>query len=234
MDFSIIIPVLNEEKNLPKCFKYINALDYPKDKYEVIVVDNGSTDASVKIVKEHGFEVIKEPRRGITFARQTGLEHSKGDIYITTDADARVSKDWLKNAKTVFGKDKNIVAITGPSFFYDTSIYHSLVIALGSWILLKTLIRPSVMGCNMALKRKEALKCGGFTKDNYGFYEDSIISARISKHGKIVCDWRFKNYISVRRYKGIKVFRVFRNILNHFFLRWFDTMFSDRFRVMGE
>lgn len=73
-EFSIIIPVLNEEKRLPSLIDSLNQLDYPHDRYEVIFVDNGSTDGSAAMINATPYTYLYESKKGITFARQTGLE----------------------------------------------------------------------------------------------------------------------------------------------------------------
>ncbi len=227
MDFSVVIPVLNEEENLPPFLESIKKLDYPKDKYEVLIVDNGSTDKSVEIVEKYGFKVIHEPKKGITFARQRGLEESKGTYYITTDADARVPENWLKVAKADFDADPEVVGVTGPSFAYDSNVFVNDVIGYAGYYLARIPRENSLMGCNMAMKTKETLACGGFLLKNYKFYEDSIITTRISKYGKIKVDWEFKNLISCRRYKGIKALNIFRNIINFASVKYTNRVISD-------
>lgn len=228
MDFSIIIPVLNEEDNLPACLDSLKGLDYPKDKYEVIIVDNGSTDKSVEIVKGYGFEVLHEEKKGITYARQKGLEAAKGTYYITTDADARVPENWLKVAKTIFDSDPKIVGVTGPAFAYDSNVFVNDAIGYAGYYLTRIPRDKFLMGCNMAMKTKEALECGGFLLKNYKFYEDAIITNKISKLGKIKVDNKFRCYISSRRYRGLKAVNIFRNILNHASIKYANTVIVDQ------
>ena len=87
-DLSIVMPCLNEEKTVGKCID--DAFDFIFENHlkgEVIVVDNGSTDASVKIAVKHGAKVIPERRRGYGRAVRTGLINSSGKVVIMGDCD---------------------------------------------------------------------------------------------------------------------------------------------------
>lgn len=86
---SIILPALNEEKAIGGTILAIPAKELSKMGYEVeiLVVDNGSTDKTAEMAREHGAKVIHEPRRGYGRAYKTGFEQAKGSIIVTVDAD---------------------------------------------------------------------------------------------------------------------------------------------------
>jgi len=75
---SIIIPTKNNGDILDKCLASIQNLDYPKDKYEVIIVDGHSTDNTVEIVKKYGCKVVYEDRGRISYARDIGVKQIDG------------------------------------------------------------------------------------------------------------------------------------------------------------
>jgi len=231
MLFSVVVPVLNEEKLLPGCLESLNKLDFHKDMFEVIVVDNGSVDRSVDIAKRYGAKVVHEKRQGITFARQTGLDEALGKYYITTDADARVPTNWLTVAKRIFESNTDVVGITGPARLHDRSPLFSTIIEFIDWVALRSLVRGHIQGCNMAMKTREAKEVGGFLLNNYGYYEDAIISARLQKVGKIYHSKDLYVYISYRRYAGWKVFRAFRNIFNYYSMLLFGRLLTDTFEI---
>ncbi len=233
MDFSIVIPVLNEEKRLPACLEALKNQDYPKDKYEIIIVDNGSTDKSVEIVQSFinnenpRVVIIHEPKKGITFARQAGLESAKGRYYISTDADAIPPKDWLKNAKSALEITPDTVGATGPTYGYDSNFIFNWLMAVGGVSAVKAPRGKAVMGCNMAMKTEVAKSVGGFVLGENKYHEDSIISVRLKKVGKINVDKKFKIYVSSRRYRGWRVFYIFNNIINYFGVRLINRPLFD-------
>ena len=77
---SVILPVYNGERYIKKCLESLMNQSYPKDKYEVIVIDNGSSDSTVEILKtitNSQIQVLYESKRGSYAARNTGVSHSE-------------------------------------------------------------------------------------------------------------------------------------------------------------
>lgn len=96
IEVSIVVPVYNGERTIDRCIKSLLQLDYPKEKYEIIIVNNNSTDNTVKIVKEYPVKLLHEKKQSSYAARNLGITHAKGDIIAFTDADCMADKDWLK------------------------------------------------------------------------------------------------------------------------------------------
>lgn len=105
---TIVIPFKNEEKYIAACLEGIAGLDYPRDRYEVITLDNGSTDASEAIVR--GFGVHYELALGTTISmnRNRGARQGRGEILAFVDADCVVPPDWLNVAAALFASDPAI------------------------------------------------------------------------------------------------------------------------------
>ena len=110
---SVIIPVYNAEKTIRKCVESLLNQNYPKNKYEIIIVDNNSTDDSIKEIKHCPVKIIKCEKRGAYIARNTGAKHAKGEILAFTDADCEASENWLAEINNSFN-DINIDAVQGP------------------------------------------------------------------------------------------------------------------------
>lgn len=111
--FSIIIPVYNTEKYIKKCLDSVINQGY--EYFEAIVVNDGSTDASVKIVNQYlqdpRFRLISQENKGLGGARNTGICAAKGDYLVFLDSDDYISKDMLEALEDVIQKEKcDIVA----------------------------------------------------------------------------------------------------------------------------
>ena len=92
---SVIVPVLNEERVIRECLTSLIKMDYPVERREILVVDNGSTDRTAEIVKSFPIQYLQEELRGAAAARNKGIEASKGEILAFTDADCVVTTGWL-------------------------------------------------------------------------------------------------------------------------------------------
>lgn len=110
---SVIVPVYNGEKFLPKCLDAIFASDYSS--FEVIVVDDGSTDASAKISREKGACVIPSERKqsGPAAARNLAAAKAKGDILLFIDADVVVKTETLSKIAARFRCEPEFAALFG-------------------------------------------------------------------------------------------------------------------------
>lgn len=95
---SVIIPAKNEAKILGKCLDSLFRLDYPGEKLEIIVIDNGSVDDTVRIAEESGAVVYICPELTIAGMRNYGARLAHGDVVAFVDADVLVGKDWLTSA----------------------------------------------------------------------------------------------------------------------------------------
>ncbi len=119
---SIIIPVKNFERTIEKTFEYLLNVDYPRDSWEWIIADGGSTDKTIDIIKswqkKHPFIKLVEipdcPSPG--FARNKALEVVKGDFLFFTDADCAPDKNWISEMLKHFNRDSKIAAVGGEVF----------------------------------------------------------------------------------------------------------------------
>ncbi len=182
---SVIIPAYNEEKYIEKTLKSIQKLDRKPD--ELIVVDSGSTDKTVKIARSLGAEILAVKQRGIGLARNSGLKKAKGDIVAFTDADTVVPKDWLTKIEETLA-DPKVVGVYGIFTVPDGELLYRLHIAYtGAWLnriyyLFGILMAP---GQNMAFKRKVGIAAGGFPED-FIIAEDIEMMSRLKKKGKVI------------------------------------------------
>jgi len=95
---SIIIPVFNADRYIEQCLSALQDLDYFKDKIEIIVVDNGSTDKTVELIKKFSVISFILPKVTISHLRNFGAGQARGDYLGFIDADCIVPSSWLKRA----------------------------------------------------------------------------------------------------------------------------------------
>ncbi|MBO7255147.1 MAG: glycosyltransferase family 2 protein [Paludibacteraceae bacterium] len=128
MKISVIICTYNREKYLYNVLKSIAQNSISKDSFEILVIDNNSTD-NTKIVYEqfkNDFSQINstyifEQHQGLSYARNRGIKESHGEILIYVDDDALVNAEYLQNYLDFFEKNKNIYAAGGPIIpLYET------------------------------------------------------------------------------------------------------------------
>lgn len=92
---SLIIPVRNRQEHLTLCLAALAKQTLPKDQYEIIVIDDGSSDASAEIARQSGAKVIRSSHKGPSAARNLGIEQASGEIILFLDADILVEPDFL-------------------------------------------------------------------------------------------------------------------------------------------
>ena len=98
MYISVIVPVFNSEKHIEQCIHALLDQDYPKDGYEIIMVDNNSTDMSTRIISRYpSIRLLQEPEQSSYAARNRGIRFAEGDVISFTDADCRPYPQWLSS-----------------------------------------------------------------------------------------------------------------------------------------
>ncbi len=111
---SVIIPARNEETNIRACLESLGALDYPADRYEVIIADAMSTDGTREVAESFGAIVVPNEGLYVANGRHVGFEHSKGELIAFSDADCVMDRAWLRDAVKYFD-DSTVGGISGPT-----------------------------------------------------------------------------------------------------------------------
>lgn len=194
---SIIVSARNEEKDLPGCLQSLEALSYPKDKLEIILVNDRSTDQTGQIIHEsvkrnpHFSSVTTEDYQGKLEAKARGIfcgiEKASGDWLFITDADGRVPKGWIQNM--LAGTNNKIGAISGPlnvpsgkphgiaeKFAYT----YSLPIGYGCSHLFSPFF---CIGPNMAIRKKAYDQSGGLENIPFNIAEDVALFRTAKNNG---------------------------------------------------
>ncbi|MCL4367161.1 glycosyltransferase family 2 protein [Patescibacteria group bacterium] len=102
---SVIIACYNEEKYIARCLNDLLGQDYPE--FELLVVDDGSVDSSVEIVKSFPVILIKQKHSGLALSRNNGAKHAKGKILVFLDADMEFPENFLRNLTDPINRHKS-------------------------------------------------------------------------------------------------------------------------------
>ena len=190
---SVIIPAYNEEKSIAGTIESILQTDYPKNKFEVIVVDDGSKDKTYKIAlkyKKKGIRVFTKKNEGKGSALNLGISKSRGEIILTMDADTFVDPKSVRNMINYF-KNEKVMAVTptmlvhNPRSLWQKIQYMEYYLGVFLRKALATLGSVYVTpGALSAYKKKFFEKYGGYDVGN--LTEDFEISLRIQSKGYII------------------------------------------------
>jgi glycosyltransferase involved in cell wall biosynthesis len=113
MNISVVVPFFNVEPYIEQCCQALLAQTYPNALYEIIMVDNNSTDRSAEIVRRHPeILLLSEPRQGSYAARNRGIAHARGSVIAFIDADCVARSDWLEQIADAMS-DAGIQVIQG-------------------------------------------------------------------------------------------------------------------------
>ena len=106
---SIVIPAFNEEKYIEQCLFSLKNQTYPKDKFEIIVIDNDSSDKTVEIAKNYADQVKILPDGNVGAVRNYGFHNSSGEVVVFIDSDCITDKTWLERAVQIYSSDPDTV-----------------------------------------------------------------------------------------------------------------------------
>jgi len=192
---SIIVAARNEEFNIVNCIDSLKKLDYPKDSYQVILINDNSTDRTEELMLK---ETLNHPEfivlstkdspvtklKGKVNALSYGISKSKGELYMMTDADCEVPADWLKETVKYYDTDSGLIC--GFTMIdYSKSLFSKLQSL--DWVYLQSLAASSsgihselsCIGNNLSISAKAYDKIGGYEKLNFSVTEDLALLRRI-------------------------------------------------------
>lgn len=200
---TVVIPAYNEEALIGESLRSLVNQTYKN--FELIVVDNNSTDRTADVARSFGAIVITQTQQGVTRARQSGFTAARGAVIATTDADTVVPMGWLARIAHEFKKDPEVVAFGGLYTLYSGPMTARLAVAylsLPAWRMDKFLCRGwSIPGTNLSIRADAFRQIGGFNTD-LKLREDVDISHRLKHVGKVVLDPTLLVSTSGRRFKN--------------------------------
>ena len=187
MRISVIIPTLNRSQTLDRTIASVRGQALSFDQYEIIIVDNGSTDRTRKLVDSLNvngskpLRLIQEPELGLHNARHAGARVAKGEILVFTDDDTSFDRHWLAAYAEAFESHPEMIAAGGP-------VRPVWGVAPPQWLLnfmgasrefpILSLMEPYedfrinakgyFYGVNMAIRRRALFELGGFNPEAFG------------------------------------------------------------------
>lgn len=200
---SVVVTAYNEEKYLPEALASIK--NQTLRDFELIVVDNNSTDKTAKIARKLGAKVVKEKIQGMTPARETGFATAKGSIIIKVDADTVLAPDWFENAVKFFQTHPSAVGVRG-NFILNSSkkldgFFFKNITQPGYYWQARLLFGHHVLtGPVYAIRKSAWLKTQVHRNDRL-VHEDIDLSCHLCELGTIGHHPKLISYWSDRRLK---------------------------------
>lgn len=208
---SILVPARNEESVIEKLLSKLCLQDYPDHLYEIIVIDDHSTDHTARLVNQfisghRGFSIKLLRMKGETQTKaykkkaiRTAIGQSSGNLIITTDADCLPGINWLKTIVSLY-ESKQPKIIVGPvSFYREKSFFQKIqsleflsLIAMTAGAI-KTGHPIMCNGANLAYEKQAFFDVGGFGIDKFSSGDDVFLLQRIRKHFGSNSVWFLKN-----------------------------------------
>lgn len=201
---SVVVIARNEENDIRKCLESLRAQDYPQECYEVVLVDNGSTDRTQEIAREAmngfaNFRIVENPVPGIAVTRNVGIKKARHDVVAFIDADCEASTTWLtwleRAFSEEFAKDPSLAAIGGPNTApVDTTFFRRAVAVATTnyWgnhgsvqakILDQRMDVDHLPTLNVMYDRQKVLEIGMFDEYQGNISEDVDLSHRLRGKG---------------------------------------------------
>jgi GT2 family glycosyltransferase len=181
---SVVVCTHNGAATLRECLAGARALRYPR--FELIVVDDGSTDSSAAIGRELGARVISTPNRGLSAARNTGMDAAAGAIIAYLDDDAFPDPDWLTYLALGFATTGH-AAMGGPNVPPPDTAGAAACVANSPGGPVHVLIADTeaehLPGCNLAFRRDELMRIGGFDEQFRVAGDDVDVCWRLADAG---------------------------------------------------
>lgn len=202
MDVTLIIPAHNEEGYIGACLDSFERYGRGFFK-EVIVVDNASTDKTAEIARSRpGVRVVRTSEKGLTHARQAGLEAASSEYLAFIDADCRITPRWTETIAYYFKKYPHAVSLTGPVRYHDGPAYLKHLIMPLQWLTLPAAYLIDgyhIIGGNFIARRDALIRAGGFDKTIAFYGEDSDIGRRLAASGPVLLRMNLIVETSTRR-----------------------------------
>jgi glycosyltransferase involved in cell wall biosynthesis len=186
---SFVIPVFNNENDIARCLRSIQNQCVAGETCEIVILDNGSTDQTHRIMNELGFAFHVMPNVTVSALRNRGAALARGRYLAFVDSDVELSQEWLQNGLRVFA-DTGVVAsgcfpgVPGDATWVQrTWDLHQR----GSYVDLTPRPVSWLSSMNLIVRRDMFLAIGGFN-ERLQTAEDVDLGYRLGQRGTILCN----------------------------------------------
>jgi glycosyltransferase involved in cell wall biosynthesis len=162
---SVIVPVRNAARDVVGCVESLEAQSYRRDRFEIILVDNGSTDATRDLVGDRAVRLITEDRWPSPYlARNAGIDRAHGEVLAFTDADCRPERTWLEQGVgALLGEDADLVGGAVVFRYSDRPTVAELVDSMWHLDVGRQIeANRACMTANLLVRRQVVDELGGF------------------------------------------------------------------------
>jgi len=191
IEVSIVIPTYNRQESLIRTLDSLINQSFPKENYEIIIVDDGSIDntqASIlEIEKRHeNVHYIKQNNKGAASARNLGISCSKGNIIGFTDDDCVISTTWIESALPFFN-NKNVCGVQGITLPLNKVSNKNKIFSFTDVVTFRGDEKANYYPtCNIFYKKKYLLEVGCFNEELHSWTEDTDLALRLLEKGYII------------------------------------------------
>jgi GT2 family glycosyltransferase len=188
---SVVVPCYNRAAFLPRCLGALFAQSYPRHRFEIVLVDDGSTDGTARAARPLArhwsgrLRVVEQPNGGPASARNAGIRAATGEIVAFTDSDCVADADWLERVVAPLVADPQAAGVGGPianvapegrvARFLDATAFYRHRVRGGAVDYLLT--------ANVAFRRAALTAVGGFSEREGAWGEDADLSFRLRQAG---------------------------------------------------
>lgn len=192
---SIVVGIRNEERYIVECIESLLNQDYPKEFYEIIMVDGMSTDNTQNLVRQYPVKFLLNEKKNVAAARNLGVKEAKGEYIAFTDGDCRADKSWLSLlVKEMLNAPENVACVGGPNLIFNTDSLFARVVGYTQETFLgsggsaqssnssERKYVQSLPNCN-AFYKKQIIENIGYFDETFVVGQDCDINFRMGKKG---------------------------------------------------
>jgi glycosyltransferase involved in cell wall biosynthesis len=172
---TVVIPTLNSGKTLSKCLDSVIQLHYPKNKIQILIIDGGSRDNTLRIAEQYPVKILIEKRKSRGLAYNIGLKESRGEYVAYLDSDAIAAENWLMKAVKILQADTTVAAVHFRNKAPPNSSYFQKCVDV--------LQTKSWGQANGAVYRKSALEHVGGFQEYLPYLQESELKIRLINAG---------------------------------------------------